>query len=66
MRFTHTQNVPSEAAFHDTANGHFLLLLLLALPTSLPGGVEESGEALPPGLVSEALLLQNKKLVPTT
>lgn len=65
MRFTHTQNVPSETAFHDTANGHFLLLLLLAVPTSLPGGVEESGEFLPPGLVSEALL-QNKKLVPTT
>lgn len=38
VRFAYTQKVPSEAAFHDTANGHFLLLLLLALLASLSGG----------------------------
>lgn len=49
-RFTYTQKVPSEAAFHDAANEHFLLLLLLALLGSSSGGVEGSGAFLLPGL----------------
>lgn len=36
---------PCEAAFHGTANGHFLLLLILGQLAGLPGGVEGSGEA---------------------
>lgn len=38
VRSAYTQKVPSEAAFHDTASGHFLLLLLLALLASFSGG----------------------------
>lgn len=49
-RFTYTQKVPSEAAFHDAANEHFLLLLLLALLGSSSGGVEGSRAFLLPGL----------------
>ena len=51
-RFTHIHRVPSRAAFCDTANGRFLWLLRVALLTSLPGGLEWSGEFLLPAMVS--------------
>lgn len=56
VRFMYTQKVPSEAAFHDMANGHFPLFLLLALLASLSGGVEGSRDFLLSGLALKALL----------
>lgn len=44
------------AVFHDTANGNFLMFLILALLTGLPGGAEGAGASFCSGLASDVLL----------
>lgn len=51
------------AVFHDTENGNFLLFLILALLTGLPGGVEGAGGSFCPGLASH-MLLEHKEFAP--